>query len=169
MGVLELAFLDGQQEHRPWPQVEGNADLVLELAVDVERLREQLVDPGGGLAKEKAAVSPRGAGADAARVDEDDAGAGFREESRAGAPGEARADDDDVGTAQLLGDSPPRRLRQNIRAPTAAPTPASVAPMTPARLLLATWRAFCLAIGLAAASTSQPMKALRLLNILPPI
>jgi hypothetical protein len=167
--VLELALLDGQQEHGPRPQVEGNADLVLELAVDVERLREQLVDPGSGLAEEEAAVSPRGAGADAPGVEEDDARTRLRQEPRAGASGEARADDDDVWTAQLLGDSPPRRLRQNMRAPTAAPTPASVAPTTPARLLFAAWRAFCLAIGLAAASTSQPTKALRLLNILPPI
>jgi hypothetical protein len=48
------------------------------------------------LRKEEAAVSARGAGADPARIEEEDISACLGEEARGGAAGEAGADDDGV-------------------------------------------------------------------------
>jgi hypothetical protein len=93
--VWKLGLLDGEQEHRPLAQVERHRP-VLQLAVDLERLGEQLVDPRRGLREEEAAVSTRRAGADSARIDEEDIGACFGEEACGRAAGEAGADDDCV-------------------------------------------------------------------------
>jgi hypothetical protein len=96
--VVELGLLDREQEHGPLPQVERDRAL-LELPVPGERLVEQLADPRGRLAEEEAAVSPRGAGADAAAVDDEDVLARGREQTRRRAAGDAGSDDDDVGAA----------------------------------------------------------------------
>jgi len=55
--MLQLALLHCQEEHRPRSQVEENGAVLLETPVELQRLREQLVDPGRRLAKEKAAVA----------------------------------------------------------------------------------------------------------------
>jgi hypothetical protein len=97
--VRELRLLDGQQEERPGAEIEGHLAVLFERAVPGDRLVEELVDPAGGLAEEEAAVAPRGARADAAAVDDEDARAGLGERERRGAPGDAGADDDGVRSA----------------------------------------------------------------------
>jgi hypothetical protein len=77
--VRELALLDRQEEHRPGREVERDVAIFLELAVELEGFREQLVDPGRRLREEEAAVSARRTGSDSARVDEQDLGSGVRE------------------------------------------------------------------------------------------
>jgi hypothetical protein len=94
--VVELVLLHSQEQHRPGAKVERDGALCLERGVPRDRLREELVDPRGGLAEEEAAVSPGGAGADPAAVKEDDVGAGLREGARRSAAGDAGSDDGDV-------------------------------------------------------------------------
>jgi hypothetical protein len=94
--VRKLGLLDGEQKHRPLPQIERHRPLGLELPVPGDRLVEQLADPRGRLAEEEAAVSAGGARADAAAVDDEDALAGLREQARRRAAGDAGSDDDDV-------------------------------------------------------------------------
>jgi hypothetical protein len=97
--MRELRLLDGQQEERPGPQIEGDLPVLLERPVPGDRLVEELVDPARRLAEEEAAVAPGGARADAATVDDEDARAGLGERERRGAPGDAGADDDGVPSA----------------------------------------------------------------------
>jgi hypothetical protein len=97
--VLELALLDGEEEHGPAAQVEGHRPLLLQAAVPLDRLREELADPRGRLREEEAAVPPGGARADAAAVDDEDALPRLREERRRRAAGDAGSDDDGVGGA----------------------------------------------------------------------
>jgi hypothetical protein len=94
--VSELGLLDCEQEHRPLAQVERHRPLRIELAVPGDGLVQQLADPGGRLRKEKPAVPPRGAGADPAAVDDEDALARLREQTRRRAAGDAGSDDDGV-------------------------------------------------------------------------
>jgi hypothetical protein len=153
--VRELGLLDREQKHRPAAQVERHR-FFLELSVNRQRLREELVDPRGWLWEEEAAVPSRCAGPNAAGIDEDDARAALGKEARSRTAGEAGADDDAVGARQLCGDSLP---------PRAAPTPATAAAITPPRFPPTAWRAFRLAIGFPSVRTSQPMNAFFLLNI----
>jgi hypothetical protein len=94
--VSQLVVFDREHEHGPRLEVEGHGAL-LQLAVERNRLGEQLVDPGRRLAEEEAAVPPRGAGADAASLDEDDRLAVLGEKTRRRAAADAGADDDRVG------------------------------------------------------------------------
>jgi hypothetical protein len=94
--VGQFVLLDGEQEHRPRAQVERHAAPVLQGAVPVDRFVEQLVDPGGGLAEEEAAVSSGGAGPDPAAVDDEDALARLCQEARRCAAGDPGSDDDRV-------------------------------------------------------------------------
>jgi hypothetical protein len=127
--MRELRLLDGQQEERPGPQIEGDLPVLLERPVPGDRLVEELVDPARRLAEEEAAVAPRGARADSTAVDDEDARAGLGERERSGAPGDAGADDDGVPSAYVSFDSvpPERRFRQKRSPPTAAPTAAAAA------------------------------------------
>jgi hypothetical protein len=95
--VPQLRLLDREQEHGPSPQVERDWALLLQLAVPGQCLREQPTDPGSRLAEEEAAVAARGAGPDAAPVDDEDALACLGEETRRCAAGDAGSDDDGVG------------------------------------------------------------------------
>jgi hypothetical protein len=167
--MVELGVFDGEEEHRPGPELERDVDLLFELSVNLERLLQRVVDPRRRLGKEEAAVAAGGSGADSAGVEDDDARPGVGQEPRGSATREACADDDDVGVRQVPGVSvPPRRLRQNMSAPKPAPTPASVAAAMPPLLPVTAWRAFRLANGLPRVRTSHPMNALRLLNTSPP-
>jgi hypothetical protein len=97
--VGELTFLHGQNEHRPRAQVERDRALVLERPVPRDRLVEQLGDPGRRLAKEEAPVPAGRARADPAPVDDEDALARLREETRRRAAGDTGSDDDGVRAA----------------------------------------------------------------------
>jgi hypothetical protein len=107
-------------------EVEGHRPL-LELAVNLQRLGEELVDPVGRLREEEAAIATGSSCGDTAGIDEEDISACLCEEARGCTAGEAGTDDNRV-VLQVLGVSDwPRRLRQNISAPTVAPTPAAAA------------------------------------------
>jgi hypothetical protein len=95
--VVELGFFDGEQEHRPRPQLERDRALLLERAVPRERLVEQLTDPRRRLAEQEAAVAAGRPRADAGAVDDEDAFARLREGVRRRAAGDAGPDDDGVG------------------------------------------------------------------------
>ena len=97
--MRKLRLLDGKKQHGPCPEVERDRTLGLELAIPLDRLAEELADPAGRLAEEKAAVSPRGTGADSAPVDHEDALPGGREGTCRRAAGDAGSDDDGVGAA----------------------------------------------------------------------
>jgi hypothetical protein len=92
--VGELALLDGEHEHGPGAQVERDRALVLQLPVPGDRLLEELVDPGGGLAEQEAPVPPGRARAETGPVDDQDALARPCEEARRRAAGDAGSDDD---------------------------------------------------------------------------
>jgi hypothetical protein len=135
--VFELTALDRQEEHRPRSQVEWNRPVLLELAIDLERLREQLIDPRRRLTEEEAPVSPGGTGADSTGVDERDARSCLGEEARGGAAREACADDNGVRWRQDSAELSPRRFRQKSKAPRVAPTPAAAPAATAALRFLA--------------------------------
>jgi hypothetical protein len=94
--MRELALLDREDQHRPRAQVDRHRALVLQRPVHVDRLVEQLVDPGRRLAEQKAPVPPGRARADTAPVDDEDALARLGEETRRRAAGDARSEDDGV-------------------------------------------------------------------------
>jgi hypothetical protein len=96
--VGQLRLFDREQEHGPLAQVERDRPLVLERAVPADRLGEKLVNPGGRLGEEEAAVATRCSRADAAAVDDDDLLARLRERPRRRAAGDAGSDDDGVGS-----------------------------------------------------------------------
>jgi hypothetical protein len=93
--VRELRLLDSEEQHRPRPEVER--DLArFEFPIDLQRLRQELVDPVGRLAEEEAAVSAGGARSDSTRIEEKNVGPSLGEKARTRTAGEARADDDRV-------------------------------------------------------------------------
>jgi hypothetical protein len=94
--MRELALLDGEHQHRPRAEVDRHRALVFERPVQVDRLVEQLVDPGRRLAEQEPPVPPRGARAETAPVDDEDVLARLCEETRRRAAGDARSDDDGV-------------------------------------------------------------------------
>jgi hypothetical protein len=97
--VIELGLLDGEQEHRPLPQLERHRPFLLELLVPAEGLVEKLVDPRGRLPEEEPAVPTRRPGPDPTSVDDDDGLSGSREKARRRAAGDAGADDGGVSGA----------------------------------------------------------------------
>jgi hypothetical protein len=97
--VIELGLLDGEQEHRPLPQLERHRPFLLQLLVPAQGLVEELIDPRSGLTEEKPAVPTRRSGPDRTPVDDEDGLSGSREEARRRAAGDAGADDGGVSGA----------------------------------------------------------------------
>jgi hypothetical protein len=94
--MVELGFLDREQQHRPPAEVERHRAFLLELAIPRDRLVEQVADPEGRLGEEEAAVPPGGAGPDAAPVEDENALPRLREEAGRRAAGDAGPDEDGV-------------------------------------------------------------------------
>jgi hypothetical protein len=125
--VWELALLGGENELGARPEVERYRSFVLQLGVDRGGLLQVRIDPRRRLPEEKATVSPRRAGPDPTPLDENDFVAALGGVSRDGEAGEPSADDDRLPGQLGVESSDAPRLRQNMSAPTAAPTPARIA------------------------------------------
>jgi hypothetical protein len=94
--VRPLALLDREQQHRPRAEIDRYRAFGFQRPVPVDRLVEQLLDPGRRLAEQEAPVPPGRARAETAPVDDEDALARLCEETRRRAAGDAGSDDDRV-------------------------------------------------------------------------
>jgi hypothetical protein len=157
--VVELGFLRCDEQKRLVAKAERDRALLLELAVDRDRLGQVPVDPVGRLAEEVAAVPAGRLAGEVPSLDEDDAAARLCERAGGRAAGEAAAENDDVGGQLSEGSPPPLRLRQNMRAPAVAPAAAITVPIPAATFFLPLFPGFttdftpcfiaCFATGLA--------------------